>query len=99
MMSLGLGWARWPWFMAHSEACIRILSGLSACVCVRLDPYKSYAAKEKLVEALIKDVGLAGKESQYVGGPLPGGLNIRGLSGGEKRRLSLVREVSPAASH
>jgi hypothetical protein len=36
-------------------------------------------------------VGLGGKLHQSVGGPLPGGLNIRGLSGGEKRRLSLVR--------
>lgn len=47
--------------------------------------------KTALVSRLIEEVGLGGKEHQSVGGPLPGGLVIRGLSGGEKRRLSLVR--------
>lgn len=48
------------------------------------------AEKERLVLKLIEEVGLQGKESCSVGGPLPGGLRVRGLSGGEKRRLSLV---------
>lgn len=50
----------------------------------------SAAAKDALALRLIEDVGLKGKENTYVGGPLPGGLRVRGLSGGEKRRLSLV---------
>jgi len=29
------------------------------------------------------------QENQLVGGLLPGGIRVRGLSGGEKRRLSL----------
>lgn len=45
--------------------------------------------KDALALQLIQDVGLKGKENTLVGGPLPGGLNLRGLSGGEKRRLSL----------
>jgi ATP-binding cassette subfamily G (WHITE) protein 2 len=45
--------------------------------------------RDALALRLIEDVGLKGKEETYVGGPLPGGLCIRGLSGGEKRRLSL----------
>ena len=31
------------------------------------------------------------KINPFQQGPLPGGLSVRGLSGGEKRRLSLVR--------
>jgi ATP-binding cassette, subfamily G (WHITE), member 2 len=49
----------------------------------------SAQAKDALARRLIEDVGLKGKENTYVGGPLPGGLRVRGLSGGEKRRLSL----------
>jgi len=48
-----------------------------------------YEKKKKLCHKLLAEVGLAGKEKQKVGGPLPGGLSVRGLSGGEKRRLSL----------
>jgi ABC-type transport system involved in cytochrome c biogenesis ATPase subunit len=36
-----------------------------------------------------RQVGLAGKAQSLVGGGLAGGLAIRGLSGGEKRRLSI----------
>ena len=49
------------------------------------------AEKEARVKWLIDDMGLHGKENQFTGGPLPGGLTLRGLSGGEKRRLSMVR--------
>lgn len=55
----------------------------------RLDPKMASCEKAALVLRLLESVGLKGKEDQYVGGPLPGGLQVRGLSGGEKRRLSL----------
>ncbi len=56
---------------------------------LRLDRRMPAHEKDALALRLIEDVGLKGKEHTYVGGPLPGGLRVRGLSGGEKRRLSL----------
>ena len=56
---------------------------------LRLDRRMPAHEKDALALRLIEDVGLKGKENTYVGGPLPGGLRVRGLSGGEKRRLSL----------
>ncbi|GAB5035572.1 abc transporter g family protein [Nannochloropsis oceanica] len=56
---------------------------------LRLDRRMPVHEKDALALRLIEDVGLKGKEHTYVGGPLPGGLRVRGLSGGEKRRLSL----------
>lgn len=47
------------------------------------------AAKLERAREVISLAGLYGKENQHVGGRLPGGIMVRGLSGGEKRRLSL----------
>lgn len=46
--------------------------------------------KVDLVKRLIIDVGLNGKENMRVGGCLQNGINVKGLSGGQRRRLSLV---------
>jgi len=56
---------------------------------LRLDP--SIPRPKKVLKAmeLIALAGLRGKENQRVGGLLPGGIRFPGLSGGEKRRLSL----------
>ena len=47
------------------------------------------AAKLQRAREVIALAGLQGKEDAHVGGRLPGGIMVRGLSGGEKRRLSL----------
>ena len=57
---------------------------------MRLDPAVPYAWKVRKAQALIRLAGLQGKEKSRIGGRLPGGIMVRGLSGGEKRRLSLV---------
>ena len=57
---------------------------------MRLDVNISPEEKLARASALILRAGLQGKEHQSVGGTLPGGIGVRGLSGGEKRRLSLV---------
>lgn len=52
---------------------------------------KSEQALKERVQSLLNDTGLGGaKAKQKIGGLLPGGIRIKGLSGGEKRRLSLV---------
>lgn len=50
-------------------------------------------------EALLEELGLIEQRDIFVGGILAGGLRVRGLSGGQKRRLSLaIGLVSKAAS-
>jgi ATP-binding cassette subfamily G (WHITE) protein 2 len=56
-----------------------------------LGPDVSAGIKQGKVAHALEEVGLRDKADRYVGGELPGGLLLRGLSGGEKRRLSLVR--------
>lgn len=53
---------------------------------------------EGAIEERLQSVGLLEKRSQRVGGRLPGGFTLRGLSGGERRRLSIAAGVvhSPA---
>ncbi|CAK0802246.1 unnamed protein product [Prorocentrum cordatum] len=50
------------------------------------------------IEERLQSVGLQEKRLQRVGGRLPGGFTLRGLSGGERRRLSIAAGVvhSPA---
>ena len=47
------------------------------------------AAKRERARRLLETAGLQGKEDMRIGGQLPGGFPVRGLSGGERRRLSL----------
>ena len=47
------------------------------------------AAKCARARGLLAAAGLQGKEDMRIGGQLPGGFPVRGLSGGERRRLSL----------
>jgi len=50
------------------------------------------ALKER-VEMLLTETGLGGARSKrWIGGVLPGGLRVKGLSGGQRRRLSLVSQ-------
>ncbi|EFA85174.1 ABC transporter G family protein [Heterostelium album PN500] len=45
--------------------------------------------KQERIRAVLEDIGLAKKASSKIGGMLPGGIQLRGLSGGEKRRVSI----------
>ncbi|EGC33021.1 hypothetical protein DICPUDRAFT_98693 [Dictyostelium purpureum] len=52
-------------------------------------PGVSEEDKIKRVEQVIEDVGLTKRRDSKVGGILPGGIILKGLSGGEKRRVSI----------
>ncbi|EGG14347.1 ABC transporter G family protein [Cavenderia fasciculata] len=45
--------------------------------------------KDRRVAEVLQDIGLSAKAKSKVGGMLPGGIMLRGLSGGEKRRVSI----------
>lgn len=77
----------WPNFKQYT----RYIPHILVCVKCRLGPDVSPAVKQGKVAVALEEVGLRDKADCYVGGELPGGLHLRGLSGGEKRRLSLVR--------
>ncbi|KAG1673764.1 hypothetical protein FOA52_002333 [Chlamydomonas sp. UWO 241] len=56
------------------------------------------AARGARVDEVLSVLGLAGAAHTVVGGALPGGLSLRGLSGGERRRLSLAVGVLQSPS-
>jgi len=65
---------------------------------MRMPPGTSSQVKSARVEEVLKLVGLQKAMRTSVGGALPGGLNLRGLSGGEKRRLSIAAAMLPQPS-
>ncbi|KAM9966984.1 hypothetical protein ACTFIR_007219 [Dictyostelium discoideum] len=52
-------------------------------------PGVSEIEKIKRVEQIIEDIGLTKRTHSKIGGVLPGGILMKGLSGGEKRRVSI----------
>jgi ATP-binding cassette subfamily G (WHITE) protein 2 len=50
------------------------------------------------ITEVLSEVGLAHAASTIVGGTLPGGLMLRGLSGGERKRLSVASGILAAPS-
>ncbi|KAK5579361.1 hypothetical protein RB653_009043 [Dictyostelium firmibasis] len=52
-------------------------------------PGSNEQEKWKIVEQVIKDIGLTKKAKSKIGGILPGGMMVKGLSGGEKKRVSI----------
>jgi len=57
---------------------------------LRLSSNLAKSKKLEICKHAIAIVGLAPQMNNYVGGPLPGGISVRGLSGGQKRRLSVA---------
>eukprot|EP01132_Coremiostelium_polycephalum_P004287 gene4287-5362_t len=52
-------------------------------------PDLSEDAKNRRVQEVLEDIGLTRKAKSKIGGILPGGIILKGLSGGEKRRVSI----------
>ncbi|CAE7527304.1 abcG22 [Symbiodinium sp. KB8] len=55
--------------------------------------YTPPVMRKRAISERLQAVGLADKEAKFVGGKLPGGFSIRGLSGGERRRLNIAAGV------
>ncbi len=56
------------------------------------------AGRQQRVEEVLSAVGLGTHHKTLVGGVLPGGLMLRGLSGGERKRLSIAVGILAAPS-
>ncbi|EFA83375.1 hypothetical protein PPL_04168 [Heterostelium album PN500] len=56
---------------------------------LRLPPTFSSQQKQERIKWVLEKIGLSQKANSKVGGPLPGGVVLRGLSGGEKRRVNI----------
>jgi ATP-binding cassette subfamily G (WHITE) protein 2 len=54
--------------------------------------WTSSAQRERVTQVLAA-MGLSHTEDTLVGGPLPGGIQLRGLSGGERKRLAVAAGV------
>lgn len=54
--------------------------------------------KEELMTGILSSMGLSKVKHSRVGGMLPGGLHLRGLSGGESRRLHIACGIVDAPS-
>jgi ATP-binding cassette subfamily G (WHITE) protein 2 len=50
----------------------------------------SHAEREQRIDTVLCDIGLSHATNTLVGGVLPGGLLLRGVSGGENRRLAIA---------
>ena len=57
---------------------------------LRLPSGMTSGEMEECCRSIIHQMGLAAQIDYRVGGPLPGGITLRGLSGGQKRRLSIA---------
>eukprot|EP00798_Chlamydomonas_sp_ICE-L_P032125 gene32125-16645_t len=66
--------------------------------CMRLPTGTSRASRNARAADVLEVVGLRHCSDTMIGGDLPGGLSLRGLSGGEKKRLSIATCIVGAPS-
>lgn len=66
--------------------------------CLRLPTQMGQEERNEVMEASLASMGLSKVTHSQVGGSLPGGLVVRGLSGGERRRLHIACGVVAAPS-
>ncbi|GAX75358.1 hypothetical protein CEUSTIGMA_g2802.t1 [Chlamydomonas eustigma] len=68
-------------------SCIEVMESWSHLV---LPESMNKVERRRLVDQVLAALGLLPKKDVLVGGELPGGLVLKGLSGGEKKRLSVA---------
>ena len=63
---------------------------------MRLGKPKDEAERDAFISLCLDEVGLPSEEfgDRKIGGDLPGGVSIRGLSGGERKRLVLATALA-----
>ena len=57
---------------------------------LRIGGRRSAADVDERMRMVLETMGLWRSRNTQVGGTLPGGISVRGLSGGEKRRLTIA---------
>ncbi|GLC42207.1 hypothetical protein PLESTB_000642400 [Pleodorina starrii] len=61
-----------------------------------LPPRTSAASRAACVDQVLHEMGLSKQQHTLVGGNLGGGVSLRGLSGGQKRRLNIASRIVAA---
>eukprot|EP00884_Botryococcus_braunii_P013437 jgi/Botrbrau1/22094/Bobra.0206s0020.1 len=65
---------------------------------LRLHPHIERQYREDTMAQILKEMGLEKTRNTQVGGLLPGGLYVRGISGGERKRLNIACGIIAAPS-
>ena len=80
-------------FCSPTQTCFEAVKFVAS---MRLGKPKNEIIRDEFISMCLQDVGLPPEEygARNIGGDLPGGVTVRGLSGGERKRLVLATALA-----